>query len=80
VLNNPQMQRHASFYFHDPAYVNRLALTDDERRDMVERDIRADVERYGPAEATRRTEERKANSPTSNNASATASYRDLVKL
>ena len=60
VLNNPQMQSHAFFYFRDPAYVNDPALTDDERRDMVERDIRADVEQYGEAEATRRTEERKA--------------------
>ena len=60
VLNNPKMQSHAFFYFRDSAYVNDAALTDDERRDMVERDIRADVEKYGPAEATRRTEERKA--------------------
>ena len=60
VLNNPQMQSHAFFYFRDPAYANNPALTDDERRDMVERDIKADVEKYGPAEAIRRTEERKA--------------------
>ncbi len=45
VLNNPKMQRHAFFYFRDPAYVNNPALPDDERRDMVERDIRADVEK-----------------------------------
>ncbi|MGA2605533.1 MAG: DUF4062 domain-containing protein, partial [Verrucomicrobiia bacterium] len=60
VLNNPQMQRHAFFYFRDPAYVNDPTLTDDERRDMIERNIRADVALYGPAEATRRTEERNA--------------------
>ncbi len=60
VLNNPKMQRHAFFYFRDPAYANDPALTNDERRDVVERDIPADVERYGPTEATRRTEERKA--------------------
>jgi len=60
VLNNPKMQHHAFFYFRDPAYANDLALTDDERWDAVEHDIKADVERYGPAKATRLTEERKA--------------------
>lgn len=60
VLNNPKMESHAFFYFRDPAYADDPALTDDERGDMVERDIRADVEKYGPAAATRLTEERKA--------------------
>src|SRR5882672_9221803 len=60
VLNNPQMQSHAFFYFRDPTYATHPALTDDERWDMVEHDIHADVERYGEAEASRRTEERKA--------------------
>ena len=60
VLNNPQMADHAFFYFRDPTYVADPSLSDDERRDMVERNIRADVERYGPEGAIRRTEERKA--------------------
>jgi hypothetical protein len=60
VLNNPKMTDHAFFYFRDPAYAADPALPPDERRDMVERNIQADVERYGEAEATRRTEERKA--------------------
>jgi nephrocystin-3 len=59
VLNNPRMQSHVFFYFRDPAYVNDPTLTDDDRGDMVEREIKADVEKYGQAEATRRTEERK---------------------
>ena len=59
VLNDPAMHGLAFFYFRDPAYSADPALTPDERRDMVERNIRDDVERYGEAEATRRTEERK---------------------
>ena len=59
VLNNPKMQGHAFFYFRAPAYVNNPALTGDERRGMVERDIRADIEKYGQAEAARRTQDRK---------------------
>ncbi len=60
VLNDPRMADHAFFYFRDPAYAADPALPPDERRDMVERNIQADVERYGEAEATRRTDERKA--------------------
>jgi hypothetical protein len=60
VLNNPKMADHAFFYFRDPSYGADPSLSNDQRRDMVECDIRADVERYGQAEATRRTEERKA--------------------
>jgi len=60
VLNNPKMADHAFFYFRDPAYANDPALSPEERRDMAERNIGADVDRYGEAEATRRTEERKA--------------------
>lgn len=60
ALNNPKMADHAFFYFRDPAYASDPALTSDERRDMVECSIQAEVERYGEAEATRRTEERKA--------------------
>ena len=60
VLNNPQMQSHAFFYFRDPTYANNPALTDDERRDMIERDIRTDIEQHGVVEAIRRTEERKS--------------------
>ena len=60
VLNNPQMADHAFFYFRDPAYAADPSLSDDDRRDMVERNIRTEVERYGAAEATRRTQDRKA--------------------
>jgi len=60
VLNNSKMADHAFFHFRDTAYANDPRLTADERRDMVERNIGADLERYGEAEATRRTEERKA--------------------
>jgi tetratricopeptide (TPR) repeat protein len=59
VLNNPKMQGHAFFYFRDPTWVDNPALSDGERWDMVEHDIRADVERHGQADATRRKEERK---------------------
>ncbi len=60
VLNNSKMQRHAFFYFRDPAYANNPALTDTERRDMVERNIKADIDQHGEGAATLRTEERKA--------------------
>ncbi len=64
VLNDPAMKGLAFFYFRDPAYGSDPgkypSLTDDERRDLVERNIPAEVEKYGEAEATRRTEERKA--------------------
>lgn len=60
VLNNPKMERRAFFYFRDPTYVNDPELTPEKRRDMVERNIPTDVERFGEVEATRRTEERKA--------------------
>jgi nephrocystin-3 len=59
VLNNPDMRGHASFYFRDPAYVGNSSLTEEERPEMVERDIPAEVEKFGPEEAARRTEERK---------------------
>ncbi len=60
VLNNPEMAGHAFFYFRDPAYVNDPSLHEDERRDMVERNIEAEVEQYGEAEASLRTEQRRA--------------------
>jgi len=60
VLNNPKMAGHAFFYFRDPAYLDDPSLTDDERREMGERNIPAEIEKYGEAEATQRTEERKA--------------------
>jgi nephrocystin-3 len=59
VLNNPKMHHHAFFYFRDPAYVADTLLTEEERREMVERDIPAEVEKLGSEEAHRRTEERK---------------------
>ena len=58
VLNNPAMDDHAFFYFRDPGYVDTLPET--ERLEMVERNIPADVETHGAAEATRRTAERRA--------------------
>jgi tetratricopeptide (TPR) repeat protein len=60
VLNNPKMADHAFFYFRDPAYAADPALTGDERCEMVERNIPAEVERHGATGATRRTEARKA--------------------
>jgi tetratricopeptide (TPR) repeat protein len=59
VLNSPEMQGHSFFYFRDPAYVNDPKFTEEERREMLERDIPAEVEKFGPDEAARRTEERK---------------------
>ena len=60
VLNNPKMRRHAFFYFRDPAYENDPSLGEDDRRELVERNIKAEAEKYGEEEATRRTEQRKA--------------------
>ena len=60
VLNNPKMADHAYFYFRDPAYVDDPAVAREERDDMVEHNILAEVEQYGEVEATHRTEERKA--------------------
>lgn len=59
VLNDPAMQRRAFFYFRDPAYVTNPSLADEERRDFVEHDSPAEVEKYGRAEATHRTHERR---------------------
>jgi hypothetical protein len=60
VLNNPKMTGYAFFYFRDPAYLDDPSLTESERRDLAERNIPAEIEKYGEAEAARRTEERKA--------------------
>ena len=63
VLNDPKMDDHAFFYFRDPAYgidpEKYPDLTDDERRELPERDIPWEIENLGPAEAARRTQERK---------------------
>ncbi|MCA9086481.1 MAG: DUF4062 domain-containing protein, partial [Planctomycetaceae bacterium] len=59
VFNNLRMEDHAFFYFRAPAYANDSALAPDERRHMVETNIPSDVQRYGEAEATRLTEQRK---------------------
>ena len=59
VLSNPKMEKHAFFYFRDPAYIDDPGLTEDERRDMVERKIKAEVEEFGEEEASRRTEVRR---------------------
>ncbi|HSI64668.1 MAG TPA: DUF4062 domain-containing protein, partial [Candidatus Saccharimonadia bacterium] len=57
VLNDTQMQRHAYFYFRDPAYIATLPVN--EQAMMVERDVPDDVSQFGPAEAARRTQRRK---------------------
>ncbi len=59
VFNDPQMRRRAFFYFRDPSYVTNPSLADEQRREMVERNIAAEVEKYGEAEATRRTQQRR---------------------
>ncbi|MBL7033856.1 MAG: DUF4062 domain-containing protein [Candidatus Delongbacteria bacterium] len=56
VLNNSKMQTHAFFYFRDPNWIN--SLPENERRELIERDIRSDVENYGAEEAARLTRER----------------------
>jgi len=57
VLNNPAMATHAVFYFRDPRWIATLA--ENERREMVERDIPQEIARFGAEEATRRTRERR---------------------
>ena len=59
VLNNPDMAEHTFFYLRDPAYVDREDLNEDDRAALVERDIPADIEQFGPEEAARRTQERR---------------------
>lgn len=59
VLNNPEMQGHSFFYFRDPSYAENPELPDDERLEFVEREIPAEIEKYGQEEAARRTIERK---------------------
>jgi len=60
VLNDPAMAGHAFFYFRNPAYGNGAVLGEAERQELAERNIPADIDKYGEAEATRRTDERKA--------------------
>jgi len=60
VLKDPKMESLAFFYFRDPNYVNDPSLSDQERLEMLERDIPADLDKYGKAGAARRTEERKS--------------------
>ena len=57
VMNNPELASHAFFYFRDPAYLATLAAN--ERHEMTERNIPAQVEQLGEIEATRLTEQRK---------------------
>jgi Tfp pilus assembly protein PilF len=59
VLNDPAMRNLAFFYFRAPAYAADPGLAPDERWDMIEHDLKDDIERYGEVEANRRTEERK---------------------
>ncbi|GAB6059857.1 tetratricopeptide repeat protein [Desulfonatronum parangueonense] len=64
VLRNPEMTGHAFFYFRDPSYGQDPErypdFTDDERWALVEQDIPDEIEKYGMAEAARRTAQRKA--------------------
>jgi tetratricopeptide (TPR) repeat protein len=60
ILNNPKMMSLAFFYFRNPDYVNNPSLSPEVRREMIERDLPADIEKYGKTEAARRTEERKS--------------------
>ena len=60
VLRNPAMAGHAFFYFRDPEYAYNPALTDDECHNSIEHDLENEVEKYGPVEAIRRTQERRA--------------------
>ena len=60
VLNNPKIADHAFFFFRSPSYTVDATLTEDERRELLELNTWADVEEFGEAEATRRTEGRKA--------------------
>ena len=59
VLNDSAMRNLAFFYFRSPSYAADPDLAPEERRDMIERNLKSDVENYGEVEATRRTEERK---------------------
>lgn len=63
VLNDPAMHGHAFFYFRDPAYgldpERYPDLTEDERGELPERDIKAEIEKFGPDDAARRTRERR---------------------
>jgi len=56
VLNNPAMEEHAFFYFRDPAYAD--TFPEQERRELVERNLPEEVKQHGEAEASRRTAER----------------------
>jgi TPR repeat protein/tetratricopeptide (TPR) repeat protein len=58
VLNNPDMADHAFFYFRSPAYIDSLPTR--EQRDYLEQPWKDEVERLGPEEAQRRSEERRS--------------------
>jgi tetratricopeptide (TPR) repeat protein len=57
VLNDPAMADHAFFYFRDPTCMD--PLPEEERWELVERDIPDEVAHLGAAEAARRTAERR---------------------
>jgi len=57
VLNNPEMKRHAHFYFRDPAYVDSMPL--DKQKEFREKPIQEDIKQFGNEVAKRKTEERK---------------------
>jgi len=56
VLNNPEMKRHAHFYFRDPAYVD--SMPPDKQKEFRERPIPEDIKQFGYEEAQCKTEER----------------------
>ncbi len=60
VLNDLKMRNKAFFYFRDPAYAKDPFLSPEERKDMVEKILPSEVEKYGEAEALRLLEERKS--------------------
>jgi nephrocystin-3 len=59
VLRNKCMEDHAYFYFRDPAYVASSGLSEEERKELIERPIPFEIEKYSPEEAACRTERRK---------------------
>ena len=57
VLNDPEMAKHAFFYFRDPAYIEGLPA--EEQGECLEGPSEEEVEKYGREEAERRAEERR---------------------
>ena len=58
VLNDPQMNDHALFYFRDSAYLD--SLSDKEKSEFLESPTEEEIKKYGKAEAENRAKEQKA--------------------